>query len=74
MGAVRRLRTQAVAEDAGEGCLSFVWEASEDALDHAIDAQDLWPRWWCDECDQLNEGPRWTCAMCGTVRGDADAL
>jgi hypothetical protein len=46
----------------------------DDALAHTISPEQLWPAWWCDDCDTRNEGRRWTCGMCGTVRQDADTL
>ena len=75
VGAARKFRRMVVDEDAGDSC--EVWATApddelEDALDHAVAAEDLWPRWWCDGCDTRNEGARWTCAYCGTVRHDAD--
>lgn len=81
MGAVRRLRTQAVEEDADDGTVLSTWDIvplddipEHDALAHAVRPESTWPMWWCDECDTRNEGRRWTCGMCGTVRDDADTL
>ena len=72
MGAARKFRQ--MDEDADDS--HYVWAAEpshEDALDHAVAPEDVWPAWGCDDCGTRNEGPRWTCAYCGTVRQDADA-
>lgn len=62
-----------VAEDAGDDCeVIAAHPDGTDALDHAVAPEELWPEWWCDDCDTRNEGIRWTCGMCGTVRPDAD--
>ena len=73
-----------VDEDAGDPTVLFAWDAlpinvlpeydTEDALDHAVAPEVLWPDFWCDFCDTRNESSRWTCCMCGTVRHDADEL
>lgn len=71
MGAARKFRM--VEEDADEGGLLYAADPEgDDALDHAVDAQDLWPAWQCDDCGQRWDGARWTCGYCGTVREDAD--
>ena len=54
-------RVQPIREDAGE--YGEVWVR--------VAAEDTWPDWRC-ECNQLNDGWRVTCAMCGTVREDID--
>lgn len=71
MGAARKFRY--VQEDADESGYIYAAEP-KDALDHAVAAESLWPMWWCDPCGTRNEGPRWTCCMCGRVREDADEL
>ena len=88
--AARKFRQMVVAEDADDECLVFAfypevpvdddaddWSSfapEDDALAHTVAPEECWPLWWCDECDTRNEGPRYTCAMCGTVRPDADTL
>ena len=87
MGAIRKVRTALLQEDAGDDCEVFAfypdlpvddddewdsWAPEHDALAHTVEPEDTWPRWWCDCCDTRNEGRRFTCAMCGTVRDDAD--
>ena len=72
MGAARKFRQ--LDEDADDSHYVWAVEPTDDALDHAVAPEVLWPVWWCDDCDTRNEGPRWTCAYCGTVRPDADTL
>ena len=64
-----------LAEDADDDGLVYVGsgipEDDDDALDHALPFEALWPDWHCD-CGTLNEGARISCKYCGTVREDVD--
>ena len=67
-----------VEEDADEPTVLWRWDLldeeylpPDDALAHTVEPESLWPAWWCD-CGQYNEGPRWHCIFCGTVREDSD--
>lgn len=47
---------------------------TEDAMAHAVDASESWPRFYCESCGTHNEGRWLNCAMCGEWREDLDAL
>lgn len=70
-----RKRTLVVQEDADDD--SFIECAVpeilgiDDALDHAVDASELWPDWTCD-CGTHNEGRDLNCHYCGSWREDVD--
>ena len=70
-------RVQVLAEDADDDGLVYVGSGipeddDEDALDHALPFEALWPDWHCDDCGTRNEGARISCKYCGTVREDVD--
>lgn len=46
----------------------------EDDEPEELPMEATWPDWRCTECNTFNAGFRYVCAMCGTVREDADNL
>jgi hypothetical protein len=72
--AARKLRQMVVDEDADVSHVVYAAEPDDDALDHAVAPEDLWPAWQCDDCGQHWDSQRWTCGYCGVVRPDADTL
>ena len=88
MGAIRKVRTALLQEDAGDDCEVFAfypdlpvddddewdsWAPEHDALAHTVEPEDTWPDWWCD-CGTHVEGQRLNCTYCGEWREDIDAL
>ena len=63
MEAARKYRIQPIMEDAGE----------RGYMIRQVSWEETWPAWRCD-CNQPNDGHRYVCAYCGSVRPDADAL